>query len=173
MSNIKIGQRICIVGLSSAGKSTLAQLIGEKRNLPVLHLDQIFHLKNTQWQKRDFDDFKRDLSLFIEQKKWVIDGSYAKTLDMRLMRADTVIVLRLNRFLCLYRFFRRMISRQHKRVGMLEGARERISYHMIHYILFDGAKRYRKFDEIISKYTHLNVFYLCSVHEIDEFVKNL
>jgi adenylate kinase family enzyme len=35
-------KRIAIIGCCGAGKSTLARILGEKLNLPVIHLDAYF-----------------------------------------------------------------------------------------------------------------------------------
>lgn len=75
MSNKSIGKRVCILGLSSTGKSTLAELIAQKKGLSVLHLDQIYHQPYTQWKARPFEDFEKDLLSFIQKENWVIDGS--------------------------------------------------------------------------------------------------
>ena len=37
-------KRIMIIGCGGAGKSTLARQLGEKLNLPVVHLDKLFWL---------------------------------------------------------------------------------------------------------------------------------
>ena len=39
-----LGQRICILGPSSSGKSTLAAAIGDACGLEVVHLDLLHHL---------------------------------------------------------------------------------------------------------------------------------
>jgi adenylate kinase family enzyme len=45
-----LGPRICIVGPSNSGKSTLATAIGRARGLPVVHLDQLYHRADTDWE---------------------------------------------------------------------------------------------------------------------------
>lgn len=39
-----LGNRICIIGRSSCGKSTLADALGRKYHLPIVHLDKLYHL---------------------------------------------------------------------------------------------------------------------------------
>lgn len=54
-----LGPRICIIGPSNSGKSTLAEAIYRKTNLPVIHLDQLHHLPNSQWIPRASEAFRR------------------------------------------------------------------------------------------------------------------
>ena len=42
-----LGPRICIMGPSNSGKSTLADAIARACDLPVVHLDQLHHLPGT------------------------------------------------------------------------------------------------------------------------------
>lgn len=47
-----LGDRICILGPSNSGKSTLADAIARKRGLEPIHLDLLHHLPNTDWEPR-------------------------------------------------------------------------------------------------------------------------
>ena len=47
-----LGPRVCIMGPSNSGKSTLAEAIARARGLPAIHLDQLYHLPDTDWQPR-------------------------------------------------------------------------------------------------------------------------
>jgi adenylate kinase family enzyme len=40
---------------------------------------------------------------------WILDGNYSATIDVRLARADTVILLDLNRVRCLWRVAKRTV----------------------------------------------------------------
>ena len=44
-------KRICIIGGSGTGKTTLADNLGEQLKLPVYHIDGIHYLNN--WEVRD------------------------------------------------------------------------------------------------------------------------
>jgi hypothetical protein len=43
----------------------------------------------------------------IRARKWIMDGTYEKTLDLRVPASDAVIVLELGRLSCLFRLVRR------------------------------------------------------------------
>ena len=47
-----LGPRICILGPSNSGKSTLADAIAAKQGLEPIHLDRLYHLPHTDWQPR-------------------------------------------------------------------------------------------------------------------------
>ncbi|MFQ1682408.1 AAA family ATPase, partial [Pantoea dispersa] len=48
-----LGPRICIMGPSNSGKSTLAKAIASKTSFPLIHLDQLHHLPDTKWVPRE------------------------------------------------------------------------------------------------------------------------
>ena len=49
--------RICIMGPSNSGKSTLATVIGHARDLTPVHLDQLYHQPHSDWQPRLEEEF--------------------------------------------------------------------------------------------------------------------
>ena len=80
----ELGERICILGPSNSGKSTLATAIARRRGLPAVHLDQLFHLPHTDWQPRPEAEFLALHDQAIRQPRWVMDGNYTRCLDRRL-----------------------------------------------------------------------------------------
>ena len=52
-----VGSRRCIMGPSNSGKSTLASAIERTRGPPIVHLDQIYHKPNSDWQPRAAEEF--------------------------------------------------------------------------------------------------------------------
>jgi len=94
-------KKIMLIGSGGSGKSTLSKKIGEILNVPVYHLDQIFWKPG--WgptPEKEWDNLLREL---VKKEKWIIDGNYSKTLDIRLKEADTVIFLDMPRYLTIYR----------------------------------------------------------------------
>ncbi|MCL9666836.1 hypothetical protein L2C91_00265 [Rosenbergiella epipactidis] len=70
-----LGQRICIVGPSKSGKSTLAKAIGLKKSLPIIHLDQLHRQPNSQWVPRAPEEFLQLYDMAIARSSWVIEGN--------------------------------------------------------------------------------------------------
>lgn len=88
-----LGPRICILGPSGSGKSALAQVIGRAKGVPVVHLDQLYHLPGTDWQPRNQEDFIALHDEAVARGSWVMDGNYSATFADRFERATGVIVL--------------------------------------------------------------------------------
>lgn len=128
-----LGPRICILGPSNSGKSTLAQAIARKRSFPAIHLDQLFHLPHTDWQPRPKAEFVRLHDAAIQQDEWVMEGNYTSTLDQRLARATGFILLDLPTPVSLFRYFRRTWF-ERDRHGALEGGADSVKWDMIHHI---------------------------------------
>ncbi|MDX7998963.1 AAA family ATPase [Xenorhabdus sp. Reich] len=128
-----LGNRICIMGPSNSGKSTLANAISRKCGFKAIHLDQLFHLPNTNWQERSADEFILLHDMAIEQESWIIDGNYKRCLPQRLARATGVILLDISTSSSLLRYTYRTLF-QHYRHGGLEGNKDSIKWKMIHHI---------------------------------------
>ena len=143
------GQRIMICGPSNAGKSTLAAAIGRERRLPVVHLDQLHHLPNTDWVARPREDFVRLHDAAILEEAWVMDGNYSGTFPQRLKRATGIVLLRDNRWANFARYLRRTLF-QRERAGHLEGARDSIKWEMIRWILIVSPTRLAGYGEMAA-----------------------
>jgi len=127
-------KRVMILGSSGSGKSTMAQRLGEITGLPVTHLDSISWLPG--WVEAPKDEFDKQLREIVRGDAWIIDGNYRSwALDARLERADTVIFLDFNRYVCLLRAFKRRIMFHGKtRPDMGEGCPEKIDMWLIKWI---------------------------------------
>jgi adenylate kinase family enzyme len=127
-------QRVLVIGPCGAGKSTLATELGARLALPVHHLDQL----NWQpgWVEGSVDDFKRKLADIVAGERWLIDGNYGGSLDIRLPKADTVIYLDYPIRLCAVRLLRRIAMwRGRTRPDMTQGCPERFDLPFLIYLL--------------------------------------
>ena len=128
-----LGPRICILGPSNSGKSTLAAAIGRARAIPPVHLDQLYHLPQTDWRPRPPADFVAMHDLAIAGERWVMDGNYTRCLPQRLARATGLILLDAPTAVSLVRYLRRSWF-ERGRHGALDGARDSVKWTMIRHI---------------------------------------
>jgi adenylate kinase family enzyme len=164
----ELGTRICIMGPSNSGKSTLAEAIGKARDMQVVHLDQLHHLPHTDWVPRPPAEFTALHDAAIAADRWVMDGNYSRLLPQRLQRATGIILLDVPTTTSLYRYIRRCWFERDRRGG-LEGGRDSVKWDMIRHIAIAtraNRTRYRTlFDGItlpktqIASTTALTAFY--------------
>lgn len=145
-----LGPRIAIIGYTSSGKSSLAHDIGHARGLPAFHIDLMHHQPGTQWQPRPRDEYLRLHAKAIAQDKWVIDGSYTSTMPERLDRATSIIWLNMSAWTSLSRYLYREYFVP-VRPGNLPGARPRVSWEMVHLILFGRRQRIARMRAIVRE----------------------
>lgn len=84
-------RRVAVVGCGGSGKSHLARELGRILDLPVTHLDALYY--DDAWNPlppERFAAIQRDL---VGGERWVIDGNYNSTLQVRLAACDTVILM--------------------------------------------------------------------------------
>ena len=146
-----LGPRICIMGPSNSGKSTLAKAISQARGLEAVYLDQLYHLPHTEWLPRPADDFAALHHSAITGSRWVIEGNYSRLLAQRLERATGLILLDVPTSVSLYRYLRRCWF-ERNRPGALAGGRDSVKWDMIRHIVVAtraNRGRYRRmFDDI-------------------------
>ena len=134
-----VPQRILIVGCGGSGKSTLARALGERTNLPVVHLDR--HYWRPGWRSPDKDDWRRRSADLAAAPRWIIDGHYGSTLDARFERSDALVFLDVPTWLCLARVVRRRY-RSGARRDMATGCPERLTREFLRYVA--GFRRARR-----------------------------
>jgi adenylate kinase family enzyme len=147
-----LGTRICIMGPSNSGKSTLAKSIARAKGLEVVHLDQLHHLPHTDWVPRPADEFAALHDAAIIASRWAMEGNYSRLLPQRLERATGFILLDVPTTTSLYRYFWRCWF-EPDRPGALEGGKDSVRWDMIRHIAVAARanrSRYRDMMDGIS-----------------------
>lgn len=92
-------KRVLVIGCPGSGKSTFARRLREITGLPIVYLDRLYWNADKTAVSRD--EFDRRLRAALMRNKWIIDGNYARTLEARLDRCDTVFFLDYPAEICL------------------------------------------------------------------------
>jgi len=133
-------ERVIVIGSGGSGKSTLAATLARRLGLPLVHLDALHW--HAGWQPTPPDEWRERVGELVAAPRWVMDGNYGGTLDLRLERCDTAILLDLPRWLCVWR----VVKRQLRYVGrtrpdMAPGCRERLSWEFVAWVWSYEATR--------------------------------
>jgi adenylate kinase family enzyme len=93
-----VGNRVVVTGLAGSGKSTFTLALAGKTGLPVIHLDLCFWKPG--WVAPSETEWRSKQRAVLAGDAWIADGNYHETLDLRVERADTVVVLDMPWWLC-------------------------------------------------------------------------
>ena len=104
-----VGRRVIVTGMAGSGKSTFSRALSARTGLPVIHLD-LYYWK-PGWVKPSDHEWRTKQRSVLAGDEWIADGNYDKTLDLRLERADTVVVLDTPWWVCSGRAFVRGVRR--------------------------------------------------------------
>lgn len=84
-------QKAIIIGCPGAGKSTFARKLSDKMHLPLYYLDMLWHKPDRTTVDRNIFDEK--LKEIVLKEKWIIDGNYGRTLEMRIQWCEAIFLL--------------------------------------------------------------------------------
>ena len=169
-------QKIIILGSGGAGKSTLARALGEALRLPVHHLDALFWRPG--WVETTQEELRQKQEVICAQDKWVIDGNYSGTLDVRLASVGTVIFLDLPRTVCVFRAIKRSLLLHGKiRPDMAPDCPERINREFFKFLKWIWDYPARSRPGVLEKLAALppdkELIHLRSAREIAAFLASL
>lgn len=104
-------KRVVILGRGGAGKSTLAAALGTVTGLPVIELDQ--HFWGPGLEATPPEQWAAIQGELAQTDQWIMDGDLGPydVLDIRLRRADTVVLLDYSFWRCAWRAIRRSRER--------------------------------------------------------------
>ncbi|MET7784100.1 topology modulation protein [Streptomyces mirabilis] len=122
--------KVAIVGCGGSGKSYLARELGKILDAPVTHLDAAFY--DDDWNALPMDKFAELQRELVAKPRWVIDGNYNSTLQIRLESCDTVVLMDVSTISALYGIFSRQLRHGAGHKG--NGVHNRIHWGVIKYV---------------------------------------
>ncbi len=164
---MNIGQKIIVIGCSGSGKSTFSKKLHVVTGLPLVHLDNIWWRTDRSHISRE--EFDEKLDKILQEKKWIVDGDYSRTYEVRFKSCDTVIFL------------------DYSYVDCMNGIKERVgkkrtdipwTEQSLDPELVKLVKNYEKDNRpvvlsLIEKYSKKNIYIFKSRVEADEWLKKL
>lgn len=161
-------QKIIVIGSPGAGKSTCARKLRDITGLPLFYLDMLWHKADrTNITREEFDE---QLRAIIAKDKWIIDGNYQRTLEMRLEKCDTVIFLDYPLEVCLSGAKAR-IGKEREEMPWVE---EELDEEFKQFIIDFPEKQLPQIYELLEKYQDTkNIVVLKSREEAEEYLEQL
>lgn len=166
-------ERIMVIGSGGSGKSTLARQIGDALGIEVIYLDALFWRPG--WVETPRDEWEAIQRSLVSRGRWVMDGTYVGTLEVRLRAADTVIFLDLPRTICARRIItRRLRYAGRSRPDLAPGCEERFSWEFLRWVWTFPIQRRPVILRILAQYANgRRIVRLRSTHQVDNFVRSL
>ncbi|MET9559516.1 AAA family ATPase [Streptomyces tauricus] len=115
-------ERILVVGVTGAGKSTLARAVGERLDMPYYEMDALY-FTGPGWAVND--TLTEEVARLTSAPRWIVDSvGYPEVRDLLWDRADTILWLDYGKRVVIPRAFRRSVRRTVTRESIFGGNRE-------------------------------------------------
>jgi len=103
--------RVIVLGPGAAGKSTFSRSLAEATGVPYFELDTLFW--NARLEPMPPEGWAELQAEMVQSDSWVLDGDLGPydVLDVRLARADVVVLLDPPMWRCVWRSLRRSRER--------------------------------------------------------------
>ena len=164
-------RRVAVVGPGGAGKSTFSERLGRRLGLPVVHLDA--HYWRPGWLEPAPDVWRAQQEALVAGDRWVIDGNYGGTFDVRFAAADTVVVVAPPRLRCVCGALGRVLE-HHGRDIQAPGCPERFDLAFLRWIWRYPRDSRPRLDAAIDRHRHrLQVVELRSRRDAEAFLDRL
>jgi adenylate kinase family enzyme len=102
-------QRVVVIGMSGAGKSTVARRLSRAIGSPHVELDALFW--GPHWEPIAPADFRAQVSAAAQGASWVVDGNYGLVRHLVWPRATAIVWLNLSLPRVFVRALRRTLRR--------------------------------------------------------------
>ena len=160
-------KKAIVIGCPGSGKTTFAEKLHTVTGLPLFYLDAIWHKSDkTHISREEYDE---RLAEILGMDKWIIDGNYSRTLEVRMQACDTIFFLDYPLDVCLKGIEeRRGTVRTDMPWVELEEDLE-----FVQFIKNYNVHNRPKVMALLEKYHHKDIFIFKSRGEAGEFLKHI
>lgn len=159
--------KVIVIGCPGAGKSTFSRTLHELTGLPLYHLDLLYwNSDKTTVRKEVFIERLQDV---IALDKWIIDGNYGSTMEMRIKECDTVFFLDFPVEVCIDG----IQQRQGKPRPDMPWIETEDDNEFIEFIKNYNSQSRPKVLELLKKYDKKDIVIFKSRKDIDDYISNM
>ena len=160
-------KKVLVIGCPGSGKSTFSRALHSALGLPLYHLDMLYW--NADKTTVEKSVFLQRLEEALKKDRWIIDGNYLSTMELRLKKSDTVIFLDYPPSLC--------IEGVKKRLGKPRGDMPWVETEedeeFMDFIKSFEEKSRTEIMKLLEKYKDKKILVFTSREQGDEFLKGL
>ena len=157
-------KKIIVIGCPGSGKSTFARALHDKTGIPLYHLDMMYW--NADKTTVEKSVFLERLPAVLEKDKWIIDGNYGSTMELRMAACDTVIFLDYPLDICLDG----IKERRGKPRSDMPWIETEEDAEFIEFIKSYSEQQKPKVLELLEKYSDKNIVIFKSREQANEFL---
>ncbi len=158
-------QKIIVIGCPGSGKSTFSKSLHKIIGIPLFHLDMMFW--NSDKTTVEQSVFYERLSKTIQNDKWIIDGNYSSTMELRMQACDTIIFLDYSLDVCLNGIQERK-GKARSDMPWIES--DEYDEAFIEFIKNYNSQCRPQVMELLDKYFYKNIFIFTTRAEADAFL---
>ena len=174
-------KRIVVIGVTSSGKSTLAENLAKQFDMKFIELDALHW--EPGWQEAPPEVFRGRVLDATEADKWAVAGNYREVRDITWSRAEVVIWLDYPFLTVLSQLTRRTFRRWWTRELLWGKNRESLWTHfklwseesLFHWLLKTYWRRKREYTMLLSQpeHRHLQVIRFKHPRKTQAWIKHL
>ena len=160
-------KKVIIIGCPGSGKSTFARKLKAITNLPLYHLDMMYWNEDkTTVSKEVFDSRLKGV---MGNSEWIIDGNYARTMEIRIKECDTVFFLDYPTEICI----KGIEERKGQARSDMPWVENNSDDEFISFVNNYNKENRPKVLKLLQKYSDKNIIVFCSRTEADNYLSEL
>lgn len=160
-------EKIIVIGCPGSGKSTFSAALNKITGIPLIHLDMLYWNKDKTTVEKAV--FMERLSKVLQTQSFIIDGNYASTMELRIIKSDTVIFLDYPKEVCL----QGVAERMGKPRSDMPWVETEIDKEFIEFIKKYNEQCKPQVEMLLEKYSNKKIIILKSRAEADLFLSKI
>ncbi len=174
-------RRIVVTGVTSSGKSTLAERLANRLDLDFVELDALYWEPN--WKGLDDETFSHRVQAAVSGERWVVAGNYSRMRPLIWPRAEALVWLDYPLRTVFWRLTRRTFQRWWTRELLWGTNRENLWSHfklwsdesLFRWLFKTYRRRKREIPQLLTlpEHKHLTVFHLITPKETDDWLSSI